>query len=102
MLAPAISLALRPPTAASPTNNPNGDNTWLGDGYKTQSSPFVSNGYVYFQGTGNQFYRASTDGNGLASPGCGSNSTKSTPFVYGNEVFFQGTDDKLLEVGAYQ
>ena len=51
----------------------------------TKDSPFVtSDGWVYFQGTDNAFWKVRTDGTQQSKPG--NNTTNSTPFVTSDRV----------------
>jgi hypothetical protein len=63
---------------------------------KTASTPFVSDGYIYFRGTDDRLLRVRTDGTGGSNPG--TNKTKSAPFVSDGYIYFRGTDDRLLRV----
>jgi hypothetical protein len=88
--------------------DPNGDNNWLG-GYKTKSTPFVSNGYVYFQAGGSaddKLMKVSiTDPNG-DNTWLGGYKTKSSPLIATSPfdgtdyVFFLGTDNRLWRVSS--
>jgi hypothetical protein len=86
-----------------------GNNANLG-GYMTKSSPFVSNGYVYFQGKGSgdkddRLYKVNVDNPNGDNTWLGGYKTKSSPFVSNGYVYFQGKgsgdkDDRLYKVNV--
>lgn len=65
-------------------------------GYKTQSSPFVYQNNVYFQGTDDKLWQVSGDGS--TGVNLGGFKTKSSPFVANRYAYFWGTDNKLWKV----
>jgi Domain of unknown function (DUF5050) len=56
-----------------------------------RGSPFIDDGWIYFQGTDNGLYRT----NGTNNECIGNNSTASPPFVAAGSVYFRGTDNGL-------
>ena len=80
-----------------------GDNANLG-GYKTKSSPFASDGYVYFQAGGSaddKLMKVSITNPNGDNTWLGGYKTKSSPFVSDGYVYFQAggsADDKLMKV----
>jgi hypothetical protein len=69
-------------------------------GYKTESSPFVSNGYVYFQGTDNRLFKVNVNNPNGDNTWLGGYKTESSPFVSNGYVYFQGTDNRLFKVNV--
>ena len=67
-------------------------------GNSTKASPFVDDGWVYFQGTDDSLSRVRT--NGSDKHNVGGNRTVSRPFVTGGVVYFQGSDNRLWRIGA--
>ncbi len=70
-------------------------------GYYTKSSPFVADGYVYFQGGGsiaNELYKVSITNPNGDNTWLGGYKTLSSPFVANGYVYFQGTGDRLFKV----
>jgi hypothetical protein len=73
-------------------------------GFHTKSSPFVSGGYVYFQGTDDKLWKVNID-NPSDNTWLGGYNTKSPPFVSNGYVYFQGkgsgdNDDRLYKVNV--
>ncbi len=63
---------------------------------KTYSTPFVSDGYIYFRGPDDRLLKVRIDGTGASNPGL--NKTYSAPFVSEGYIYFRGPDDRLLRV----
>ena len=69
---------------------------------ETQTTPFVAEGYIYFQGTNNGLYRVRDDGSGTQrigrTNGSAGNETRAQPIVYKGYVYFRGSNNGLYRV----
>ena len=82
-----------------------GDRKSFQSRFKTKSSPFVSDGYVYFQGTDDKLWKVNIDNPNGDNMWLGGYKTKSSPFVSNGYIYFQGKgsgdkDDRLYKVNV--
>ena len=69
-------------------------------GYRTESSPFVADGYVYFQGSDDKLFKVNVNNPNGDNTWLGGYKAFSSPFVANGYVYFQGSDNKLFKVNV--